>query len=48
MAEDQELNKKRQQAKKQSQSDIDDLSIYVQDTMVSVAAKIGEKCSKIF
>ena len=42
MAEDQELNKKRQQAKKQSQSDIDDLSIYVQDTMVSVAAKIGE------
>lgn len=42
MAEDKELNKKRQQAKKQSQSDIDDLSVYVQDTMVSVAAKIGQ------
>tara|TARA_R110001606_G_scaffold17101_1_gene67205 strand:+ start:1067 stop:3364 length:2298 start_codon:yes stop_codon:yes gene_type:complete len=42
MAEDKELNQKRQQAKKQSQSDIDELSIYVQDTMVSVAAKIGE------
>ncbi len=42
MAEDKELNKKRQQAKQQSQSDIDDLSVYVQDTMVSVAAKIGE------
>ena len=42
MAEDKELNKKRQQAKKQSQSDIDELSVYVQDTMISVAAKIGE------
>lgn len=42
MAEDKEYEKKRQQAKKQTQKDIDDLSVYVQDTMVSVAAKIGE------
>tara|TARA_R110002049_G_scaffold306621_4_gene505357 strand:+ start:3399 stop:5714 length:2316 start_codon:yes stop_codon:yes gene_type:complete len=42
MAEDKEFDKKRQQVKKQTQKDVDDISVYVQDTMISVAAKIGE------
>jgi predicted nuclease with TOPRIM domain len=42
MAEDKEYEKKRQQAKKQTQKDVDEISVYVQDTMISVAAKIGE------
>lgn len=41
MAEE-EFDKKRNTAKKQTQKDIDEISVYVQDTMVSVAAKIGE------
>lgn len=42
MAEDKEYEKKRQQTKRQTQKDIDELSTYVQDTMISVASKIGE------
>lgn len=42
MAEDKEYEKKQQQTKKQTQKDIDELSTYVQDTMISVASKIGE------
>jgi len=42
MAEDKEYEKQRQKTKKQTQQDVDELSVYVQDTMISVAAKIGE------
>ena len=37
-----DFESQRQQAKKKVQKDIDDTAVYVQDTLVSVAAKVGE------